>query len=201
MRKIVSPWWILVLLAVAAVAPAEARKGKKASTEPGKYSEWRDEIDELEIHGSVDLSAFDRIVVADFETGGVELPEKDDNTYEPVQQVLREIAGPLAEGLGEEISKSVETGAAASGALVVEGSVIEIDPGSRAARYWGGFGAGAARVKLRIRVRSGSSGEVLFEMTQERRSGVGMGGGDYVNLLNRNLRKIGEDVAFVLNAF
>jgi uncharacterized protein DUF4410 len=76
-----------------------------------------------------------------------------------------------------------------------------MDPGSRAARYWAGFGAGAARTKLVGEVADAASGKVLLRFTQERRSGVGMGGGNYIELMNRNLVTIGEDVAGVLKAF
>ena len=40
-----------------------------------------------------------------------------------------------------------------------------------------------------------------LRFTQERRSGVGLGGGSYVNLLNRNLRAIGEDLGAGLQQF
>ena len=75
------------------------------------------------------------------------------------------------------------------------------DPGSRAARYWAGFGAGAARTKLEGELVDAASGRVLLRFTQERRSGVGLGGGSYVNLLNRNLRAIGEDLGAGLQQF
>lgn len=68
-----------------------------------------------------------------------------------------------------------------------------LDPESR--------GAGAARVVLRLEVSDGGSGRTLLKIKQERRAGVGMGGGDYVKLMNRNLRQIGGDVALVLAAF
>ena len=42
---------------------------------------------------------------------------------------------------------------------------------------------------------------VLLKFTQERRSGVGMMGGDYVNLMKRNMRALGEDVANILGVF
>ena len=76
-----------------------------------------------------------------------------------------------------------------------------MDPGSKAKRYFAGFGAGAARTKVSGEIVDGKTGKVLVRFTQERRSGVGMMGGDYVGLMNRNLRAIGEDVANIVSAF
>lgn len=194
----------LVLLGLAA-SPVVARKGKGPSTEPGKYEEWNEEIDELEIVETFKLSDYSKVVVEPFDTGDVSLPEKDDNTYEPVQQVLKDPAGPFAEGLGEElkgkIAVSQGSGEKAGGTLIVRNKLLNLDPGSKAARYWAGFGAGAARAEVSGEVVDAATGKVLLRFKQERRSGVGVAGGDYVKLMQRNLRTIGEDVALILNAF
>ena len=47
----------------------------------------------------------------------------------------------------------------------------------------------------------GATGKVLLKIDQERRSGVGAMGGDYVELMQRNLRAIGEDMALVFSKF
>ena len=180
---------------------AKRKKGKAASTAPGKYKDWKDEIDVLEIKKTFESSGYKKLVVGDFDTSDTPLPESDDNTYEPVQEVLADPVSSFIEGFREESGMTVETGEGGADALVVTGSVVQMDPGSRAARYWGGFGAGACRVELLLEIKDGGSGETLFEMRQERRSGVGVGGGNYVNLMNRSLRAIGKDLAFVLDAF
>ena len=85
--------------------------------------------------------------------------------------------------------------------LVIRGKVLEIDPGSKAARYWAGFGAGAAKARVSGEIVDAKSGQVMARFTQERRSGVGMMGGDYQKLIQGNLKAIGEDVANILKAF
>ena len=186
-------------------SPVEARKGKGPSTEPGKYTEWNDEIDEIEIVETFKLSDYSKLVVEPSDTEGTPLPEKDDNTYEPVQEVLKDPAGPLVEGLSGELegkmSVSQSSGGKDQGTLVVRTRLLTLDPGSRAARYWAGFGAGAARAEVSGEVVDAATGKVLLRFKQERRSGVGVAGGDYVKLMQRNLRTIGEDVALILNAF
>jgi hypothetical protein len=152
------------------------------------------------------LADFQRLAVGQLDTGGTSLPEPDDNSLAAVQEVLADVVSPLVEGLVEsEVGLSVaaqdDAAADGGGALLLGGGVLEMDPGSRAARYWGGFGAGAALTKIEGEVVDAASGRVLLRFTQERRSGLGVGGGSYVNLLNRNLRTIGEDLGNVLKAF
>ena len=195
----------LALLTLLASPLQAARKGKGPSTEPGRYTEWNEEIDELEIVETFKLSDYTKVVVEPFDTDETPLPEKDDNTYEPVQQVLKAPAGPFAEGLGGEmegkITVSQGSGEKGGGTLIVRNKLLTLDPGSRAARYWAGFGAGAARVEVSGEVVDAATGKVLLRFKQERRSGVGVAGGDYVKLMERNLRAIGEDMALILNAF
>lgn len=197
--------FVCLMLCFALLAvPAMARKKAAGSTEPGKYKEWGPDIDEIEIKKSFKLSDYTRIVVEPFDTDAVELPKKDDNTYEPVKKVLATSAEGFVSGLKGSVDQKVmidEKAGKAAGTLVVRGKVLEMDPGSKAARYWGGFGAGAARAKIQADVVDASSGAVLLTFTQERRSGVGVMGGDYVELMNRNLNSIGEDVAKMLKMF
>ncbi|HKH48114.1 MAG TPA: DUF4410 domain-containing protein [Thermoanaerobaculia bacterium] len=194
----------LALLLLAAVAmPAAARKAKGSSTAPGTYTDWKDEIDELEIVETFKLSDYAQVTVEPFDTKDVPLPEEDDNTYQPVKAVLADPTGPFVQGLSGALGGiDVSRDAPGDGkALLVRARVDEMDPGSRAARYWAGFGAGATRTTLIGEVVDTESGKVLLRFTQARRSGVGAGGGNYIELMNRNLLAIGEDVALILDAF
>lgn len=194
---------LVVLVALAPSALAGRKKG--ASTEPGTYKEWKDEIDLLEIVEVFNLADYSKVAVRDFDTSDTPLPDADDNTFEPVKKVLANIEGPLARGIENELDSKtpevVASSAKGEGVLIVTGRVEAMNPGSKAARYWGGFGAGAAGTRLMIEVQDGASGAVLLRITQERRSGVGALGGDYEDLLNRNLKAIGADVALVLGSF
>jgi Domain of unknown function (DUF4410) len=194
-----------LLLALCLAAPAVAN-GKAGPTTPGKYTDWRGEIDELEVVSPFKLADFTRIVVEPFDVSATPLPEASDNTFEPVKKVLAGIAPPFVEGLHGELSKlpvslAKEGESAAPQELRIRGKVLVMDPGSQAARYWGGFGAGAARTQILGEVVDGGSGQVLLRFSQERRSGFGAFGGDYEKLMKRNLRQIGGDVSGLLKAF
>lgn len=196
---------LLVMLCVVAMAvPAFARgKKKTASTEPGTYSGWGPDIDEIEILQKFEFAGYKKIVVKPFDTSETPLPEKDDNTYEPVKKVLASATEGFVQGLRGSVDADVAMGESAngSGTLIVRAKVETMDPGSKAARYWAGFGAGAARAKISGEIVDAATGAVLVRFTQERRSGVGLMGGDYQELMQRNLNAIGEDVANLLKVF
>jgi hypothetical protein len=80
------------------------------------------------------------------------------------------------------------------GAVVVSGVFVTIDPGSRAKRYFAGFGAGKSSVKVTGTVKD-AGGRTLATFEQRRIGSMGMGGGDSLGKLMADSRNIGEDVA------
>ena len=83
---------------------------------------------------------------------------------------------------------------APEGALIVSGKFITLDPGSRAKRYFAGFGAGKSSVKVGGTVTDGT-GKTLATFEQRRIGAMGMGGGDSLGKLMADSRNIGEDLA------
>lgn len=84
------------------------------------------------------------------------------------------------------------------GAIVVEGRFVTMDPGSRAKRYFAGFGAGKSAVAVTGSVKD-ASGKMLAAFEQRRVGTMGMGGGDSLGKLMSDSRSIGEDVATFLS--
>ena len=195
----------MTILLVTAV-PSFARGKKTASTEPGTYKEWGPDIDQIEIVKKFHMADYKSIVVEPVKTADVKMPDKDDNAYQPVVNVLTAATDTLVSGINRnsdvpQHASISEKARKAPATLVIRAKILEINPGSRAARYFAGFGAGAAGAKLEGEVVDGSTGEVLAKFTQERRSGTGSAGGGYEELLNRDLRAIGEDIARMLKEF
>ena len=205
MSRIAVRFTTLVLIAVALALPAEARGKKKGGpTDPGTYKDWGPDIDQLEIVKTFVLSKYTKIAVQPLDVGEVKLPEEKDNTYEPVKKVLASVTEGFVQGLRGSVEPNVSIEAKpgkGADTLLIRGKVLALDPGSKAKRYWAGFGAGAARAQIEGEIVDARSGTVLARFTQERRSGVGMMGGDYQELMQRNLNAIGEDVANILSAF
>jgi len=129
--------------------------------------------------------------------------EKKDNQKRVDAARMIQGEGPriLAEAIVEGLSPAgsfpfvkVSEDPAPENSLVVEGRFTMINPGSRAKRYWGGFGAGMSGVAVEGTVLT-SDGRVLAEFQHRRHSGIGIGGGDYVKFLTDDTRDVGTDIA------
>jgi hypothetical protein len=192
---------VVAVVVIALLTVPLAARGKAPSTSKGKHTDWGGRIDSIEIVRSFDFSDYGTVHVSGFGTDSVARPPKSENTYEPVKKVLGNVSAAVVEGLKHDLpGKKVSRGKGGKGTIVIRGRVTVMDPGSRAKRYWGGFGAGAARTAISGEAID-AQGRILFRFKQERRSGVGVGGGGYEALLNRNLRAIGEDIAYILKQF
>lgn len=87
-----------------------------------------------------------------------------------------------------------------AGALVVSGRFLTLDPGSRAKRYFAGFGAGKSSVEVAGDVKD-ATGRTLATFQQRRIGTMGMGGGDSLGKLISDSRSIGEDIARFMTAW
>lgn len=196
---------IAVLLCAVVLAPVAEARGKKATTEPGRYKQWGDDIDEIDIAKSWKTADYDKIVVAPFDTASAALPEGKENE---AKQVLASFTDTLTEAFRTElkakakVEQSAKPGKAPR-TLILRGKVEGIDPGSRAKRYFGGFGAGSAGTKVTGELVDASSGAVLVTFTQERRSGGTwkVAGGNDTAVMRDSIHALGQDIAHIVDAF
>jgi len=186
--------------------PTAAAKPQSATVTftPGTYHDWHRYFDEVTVVKRVSTVSFRHVDVSLTGSPQLQFPDPHDNSYRAVKEVLAAAPRPFLQGLQEKLNKpgvtvgpSDRTG---SGSLLVRAQITTLDPGSQAARYWGGFGAGAARVEIRGEIIDGRDLSVLFRFKQERRAGFGLMGGGYHAMLDRAIRQIGGDVAGLLNA-
>ena len=89
---------------------------------------------------------------------------------------------------------------APAGAIVVEGEVVLLDPGSRAKRYFVGFGAGKSKVEVKGTIK-GADGGQLAEFRHRRIGAMGVGGGKSEKKMIDDCGSIGEDLAEFLSAW
>jgi len=113
-------------------------------------------------------------------------------------RVAEEIAGALRKR-GHR-AEAVPASAVSENPIIVRGRIVLIDAGSRAARYWAGFGAGAAKFGVEGSVQ-GADGAELPRFSDERRaSGTwNYGGGSSVELVQKCLRVVAEDIAKMID--
>ena len=84
--------------------------------------------------------------------------------------------------------------------VVVEGRFTILDPGSRAKRFWAGFGAGKGVMEMEGEIKN-ASGEVLAEFRQKRLTVIGAFGGSYQRKMHADSERFGEDIAEFLHAW
>jgi len=197
---------ILVLLLI--VPSIDARGKKAAPTEPGTYKEWGPDIDQIEILKSFKIADYDKIVVQPFDTSKAPLPDPKEKWYGTLKTAL----GIYTDSFMESYSKELKAKAAveksestpkSSKTLIIRGTVDELDPGSRAGRYFGGFGAGSASTKLSVDIVDAKSGKTLAKVTQKRRSGgtFKAGGGSDLEVMRDAIHAAGKDIARTLDQF
>jgi hypothetical protein len=200
--------WFCVALATLSLALCpRASAGSKRSTAPGTYRDWNGDIDEVTIIQPFRLDSYNDIAVESFDLTGVPLPNPKENTFEAVRSAIARIKPAFLEGFQRDLRRKVgpnvvEVGPhARPSTLVIRARLTKVDPGSQAARYFIGFGAGAVKVAIIGEVVDAASRKTLVRFAQERRSGVGAFGGGYGELFARTALQIGGDVAGLLNAF
>jgi len=198
----------IALLALALSAPALLARDNPAPTAPGTYKEWGRDIDEIEIVKSFKIADYDKIVVNPFDTSASPLPDEKEKSYNSIKAVLDAYTLTLVEALRPELKAKAEVSVSdkptkAPKTLVIRGKVADLTPGSRAKRYLGGFGAGAAGTKLSGEIVDAKSGAVLARFTQERRSGgtFKFAGGNDMDVMRDSVHAAGKDVAHILDAF
>jgi hypothetical protein len=167
-----------------------------------------------EIHLKVaTLSPDVPVVIRKFSTEGANLGTAEEKDAPPQRteaiSAMQKVAPDLllnsltaelkAQGVFKELI--TEEGAAVpENAIVVEGGFVLFDPGSRAKRYWGGFGAGKSGVGVEGKITS-ATGETLAEFKHRKHSGIGIGGGDYFKFLSDDTKDVGRDTARFLDAW
>jgi hypothetical protein len=122
------------------------------------------------------LAGYTTIVVEKFTIENNAATENFPRGYETVMQnetirrlekkALFERVVDAAEAKAES-DPAPDTAAEPGKTLVLSGTVVTFDKGSRAARYLVGFGAGATKIKVRFVLRDASSGQNVLEVDRQ----------------------------------
>ncbi len=152
------------------------------------------------------------IVVRSFDAGEADLgtgAEGGKPKHVAAAKKMQEDApGVLAEQMVEQLKAlayfaevHLDSGDASAGSpLVLEGRFTILNPGSKAKRYFAGFGAGREVLEIQG-VLKDASGTVLAEFRQKRISVMGVFGGDYQKKMAAGMKRFGNDVATFLHAW
>ena len=188
-----------VFLDVARVMPTLHAQGSPVQTVKGGF------VDEVKLFVAK-LPETKVVVMKPFSATDADITEgekKDDTRkMQPIagRTLGDEFVGQLKKlGPFSDVSLLAEDATAPADAIVVEGKVVEIDPGSAAKRYFVGYGAGKSGVKVQGTIKSGDKVLATFE---QRRVGVMSGGyKDSMGKLMADTIAIGEDIAKLMSAW
>jgi len=201
---------IFLLLAVCLLCSCAHQAGSTEPSSTGMTKDWNNLIDEAEVVHTFNLNDYSRVVVDNLDTSATPLPPSSENTYQPVNIVLKSSSEIFAEAVREQFkeagSKIPVVGPEGSvkpapGSLLVKGKVTRMDPGSQALRYWVGFGAGKSTVEVAGEVIDLATNQPLLRFKHAKASGIGGFGGDYQKFLTDDTHDVGEDVAKMLLHF
>ena len=213
LRSRVSRPLLLLLLVVQALwsVGCATTKVPRPAQFPYSAKDWHD-IDSVEFLKDFRLEDYSRLVLEPFDTSSTWLPPKDENTHEAAVVMLKradnllltEIPRGLRRGKASsplELTDNKPAPEALDRTLLLHGKVVRVDPGSRSARYWVGFGAGSAHVRIKGEILDAKSGTPLLRFEQQRIGTAGAFGGDYEGLLTDCLVVIGRDIGRLLAVF
>jgi hypothetical protein len=200
--------FLVAILALSIVVPAVYGRTKPAPTEPGTYKAWGQDIDQIEIIKTFKIADYDKIVVQPFDTSKAPLPDPKEKWYGTLKTALEGYTSYFMEAFPKELKAKADVQQSSSAGksaktLIIRGEVEQLDPGSRAGRYFGGFGSGSASTKINVDIVDAKSGKVLARVTQARRSGgtFKMGGGNDLDVMRDAVHATGKDIAHVLDSF
>src|ERR1044072_7897006 len=136
-----NPRFFSLIVSAMAMVTCSVASARHEPTTPGTYHDWHD-VDEVTILQPFNASSYSQIAVESFDSVGVKLPDPKDNTYRAVLLAMRSMKPAFMEGVAKNAKRKVGVTSSAK-TLVIRARLTKIDPGSQAARYVVGFGAGA----------------------------------------------------------
>lgn len=148
------------------------------------------------------LSSYDTIIIQDLKMDNARYEHADEDERAKIDAMKPMLNRIYQESLEMELRnrklfKHIQTGVQAVGkAVVLEGEMVEFDAGSRAMRFWVGFGAGKTYLLMRGRLVDAQTGKELarFEDRETGYKGV-MSMEGFEELFPHQAKSLGENVA------
>ncbi len=195
MKKAFATLSLVVLTLTCTILPAVAGDGKPLPKP--------EELSEETIYLTEKLSAvYDTIVIKDFSAEGAEYARVDDEERPKIDKMLPLLVSNIALTLEGELKakkmfKNVVRNAPPSGkAIVLEGKFTEFNAGSRALKFFVGFGSGKAFLKTKGRLVDAQTGKELA-VFEDRETGYrgSMSMESFEDLFPHQAKSMGENLA------
>lgn len=190
MKKILTVFQVLLLVAIASLAYAD----EKPLAKPGI-------LNEEEVMTSQRLSKYDTIIIKDFSTEGVAYDNINDEEKPKVDAMKPLIVKNLTLSIemamkNKKMFKNVVLNSdAKDNAVILEGSFTEFNGGSRALRFWVGFGAGKTYLKVKGRLVDAQSGKELATFEDQETGFKGVASMEsFADLFPHQAQSLGEHI-------
>jgi len=197
---------LLLLMLFAAFLTGCATNKSTLRKAPPTAKDWHF-MDSMELVQQFRLGDYSQLLVENVSTNGVKLPPTDENTYPNAIRALQRADSILLSELRKRchtltVSDSeMQKGAAPGRTLMLRMTLVDVDPGSRAARYWLGPGVGKAFVRIKGELVDAKTNAVLLRFEQMRSRSFGVFGGDYDGMLADCIEIIGKDICHLIELF
>lgn len=168
-------------LAVAALAGAVCASAASAAP-----------LDMFELNDPARWNCARRIAIRPFTLTGAFRGKRPQTDY--MRQFAEELAAAIVGRAGIEAVFLDETGRSADADARIEGRWLKLSTGSRAMRFWVGFGAGAAWCSLEMSAISVHGNHPIFHIVHERGSAMGLAADE----LGQDVSAVVADVAEAL---
>jgi hypothetical protein len=162
-----------------------------------------DELSEETIYLTEKLSArYDTLVIKDFSSEGAEFSRVDDEEKAGILKMMPVLKANLSLTLESELKAKkifktvVRNHGPKERAVILEGQFSEFNAGSKALKFFVGFGAGKAYIKFKGRLLDAASGKELA-LFEDRETGYrgSMTFEGYQDLFPHQAKGIGENLA------
>lgn len=148
---------------------------------------------------------YDTLVIRDFSSEGVEYSRVDEEEKGKILNMLPLLKSNIALTLESELKsrnifKKIVKGETATGkAVILEGKFSEFNAGSRALKFFVGFGSGKAYIKFKGRILDAKTGKELA-LFEDRETGYrgSMSLESYEDLFPHQAKSIGQNLAVFL---
>lgn len=161
-----------------------------------------DVLTEEAIFTSQKLSAYDTLIIRDFSTDGAEYSRVDEEEKVKIEAMKPLLVKTISESLAMQLKTKklfknvVINGEPTGNAVVFEGAITEFNAGSRALKFFVGFGAGKAYLLVKGRLLDARTGRELATFVDREtgyRGAVGME--SYEDLFPHQAKSLGEHIA------
>ncbi|HEY6874122.1 MAG TPA: DUF4410 domain-containing protein [Geobacteraceae bacterium] len=161
-----------------------------------------DVLTEEAIYTAQRLSTYDTLIIRDMKTDGAEYSRVDDEEKVKIEAMKPLLIRTISESLDMELKarklfKNVLKNEEPKGkAIIFEGAITEFNAGSRALKFFVGFGAGKAYLKVKGRLIDAESGKELA-VFEDRETGFkgAMSLESYQDLFPHQAKSLGENIA------